>query len=153
MKWLGFGARREHDNCVLLDIRHGVGDRVGDVRNLPWTARYDGVEFHHVIEHLTPADARLALSEIHRVLVPGGILEISCPDLEACARTLLAGNLEILQNIYSPHEAEAQRHRWGYTWASLHQLLREHGFGSIEPLPITEPHEIRYRAVTHTRSL
>jgi len=146
-RWLGFGARREHPEALLVDIRPGVGNQVGDIRCLPFTPGFfDGVECHHVIEHLTPDDAMLALYEIHRVLSVDGILEISCPDLEACARTLLAGNTEILLNIYSPHPAEAQRHRWGYTWASLRQLLTISQFEAIEPMPITEPHEIRYRA-------
>ena len=145
---LGFGARREHPDTLLVDVRPGVGDRQGDIRALPFAGGwFEGVECHHVIEHLTPEDARHALAELHRVLQPGGILEISCPDLEACARTLLAGNLEILMNIYSPHPEEAQRHRWGYTWASLRRLLEAAGFTQLERMPLTEPHELRYRAV------
>jgi predicted SAM-dependent methyltransferase len=146
-RWLGFGARREHPDTLLVDIRPGVGDRQADIRHLPFVdGWFVGVECHHVIEHLTPEDATRALAEIHRVLQPGGILEISCPDLEACARTLLAGNLEILQNFYSPHADEAQRHRWGYTWASLTAQLTRGGFVAITPMPLTEPHEIRLRA-------
>lgn len=145
--WIGFGARREHPSAVLYDIRPGVGDRVGDVRRMPLAdATVDGVELHHVIKHLSPEEGRRALAEIYRILRPGGILEISCPDLEACARTLLAGNLEILLNIYSPHPAEAQRHRWGYTWASLRRAVLQAGFVYPEPMPLTEPHEIRLRA-------
>lgn len=147
MIWIGFGARREHPKTKLYDIRPGVGDAVGDIRQLPMLSRtVDGIECHHVIEHLTPEDGQVALKECWRVLRPGGILELSCPDLEACARTLLAGNLEILMNIYSPHAEEAQRHRWGYTWASLLAAVIAAGFTEVVPLPLTEPHEIRLRA-------
>lgn len=147
MRWIGFGARREHPETTLFDIRPEVGDRVGDIRHLPlMDATVDGIECHHVIEHLTPEDGVRALRECWRVLTPGGRLELSCPDLEACARTLLSGNLAILQNLYSPHPEEAQRHRWGYTATSLRTALLVAGFITITDCPITEPHELRISA-------
>jgi predicted SAM-dependent methyltransferase len=144
MRWLGFGARGEHDGVLLVDVRPGVGAAVEDARRLSFADEtFDGIEFHHVIEHLTPEDGAIALREIWRVLKPGGRLELSCPDLAACAQTLLAGNLLVLENIFSPHPEEAQRHRWGYTWQTARQALHQARFCNIRALPITEPHELR----------
>lgn len=144
MTWLGFGARGEHEGVLLVDIRPGVGAAIEDVRHLSFgDATFDGVEFHHVLEHLTPEDGAIALLELWRVLKPGGRLELSCPEMAACAQTLLAGNLAVLINIFSPHPEDAQRHRWGYTWQTARQAMERAGFQGIGPMPVTEPHELR----------
>jgi predicted SAM-dependent methyltransferase len=147
--WLTIGARvaREHERVTRLDIRPSVGDVVGDVRALQFAdATFDGIECHHVLEHLLPWDARGAVRELWRVLRPGGVLEASVPDLTLCAQTLLAGNLAILSNIYSPDFASEQQHRWGYTVSTFMALLREAGFVGVITIPVTEPHEMRMRA-------
>lgn len=51
---------------------------------------FDAVYHSHVLEHLTPKDGEALLRECRRVLVPGGILRIVVPDLEAIARGYLA---------------------------------------------------------------
>jgi ubiquinone/menaquinone biosynthesis C-methylase UbiE len=49
----------------------------GSVEALPWPdASFDRALFGDVIEHLDPAQAKRALSELHRVLRPGGLLLI-----------------------------------------------------------------------------
>jgi ubiquinone/menaquinone biosynthesis C-methylase UbiE len=51
------------------DVRHG------DVTALPWADEsFDAVLFGDVIEHLDPDQATVALSELRRVLRPGGML-------------------------------------------------------------------------------
>lgn len=147
-QWLGFGERYEHDNILMVDIRPGVASKTEDVRQLSFENNtFEGIELHHVIEHMTEADADLALAECLRVLKPGGQLHISSPDLEACARTLLAGNLEVLMNIYSPHPEVAQQHKWGYTQRSMRTKLVKAGFKEIRQAAITEPHEFRFVAI------
>jgi predicted SAM-dependent methyltransferase len=150
-KWLGFGAKGEHSNILLADIRRGVGDKVEDVRDLSFPNQsFKGVELHHVIEHMSEEDGDKALAEIFRVLEPGGELHISAPDLEACARTLLTENMAILVNIYSPHEDQAQWHRWGYTKKTMQQKLEKAGFKEIRQAAITEPHEFRFICTKYT---
>lgn len=52
--------------------------RVGAVQALPWADKYfDVVVSHGVLDHMLDADARLALSEVKRVLRPGGLLYCS----------------------------------------------------------------------------
>src|SRR5687767_5868129 len=49
----------------------------------------DLVECHHMVEHLSFADAELALDEMSRVLRVGGHLVLTCPDLTQLARRWL----------------------------------------------------------------
>lgn len=49
--------------------------RLGDLTALPWPDdSFDRILFSDVIEHLTPEQAAATLSELHRVLRPGGFL-------------------------------------------------------------------------------
>ena len=51
-----------------------------DVRKLPFKNQsFAGVHCSHVIEHFDPGDAHQLLSELDRVLAPGGILVIRTP--------------------------------------------------------------------------
>ncbi len=145
MRWLSIGARTEHPGSVRVDIR-SVADVVADVCRLPFAdGSFEGVECFHVLEHLLPDGARVALSELYRVCRLGGDVEIAVPDLLACARTLLSGNEQVLLNIYSPDPQEAQQHRWGYTPRSLVELLRPR-LRQLRQMPShpLDPHEMRF---------
>lgn len=62
-------AQREHVPAALL---------TGDILNLPVAgATFDKVLFSEVLEHLS--DDRRGLSELYRVLKPGGVLALSVP--------------------------------------------------------------------------
>jgi len=66
----------EHAGRSLRDIGVDVSLRHGDVCDLPYgTSEFDLVLTGHVLEHLV--DPRVALSEMTRVLKPGGLL-IAC---------------------------------------------------------------------------
>lgn len=144
--WLSFGERTEHRGSLMVDIRP-VASRIEDIRCLNFeNGSFSGIECHHVIEHLLPDEATVAMSELFRVMEPGGELAISVPDLMSCARLILQGNAQILLNIFSPHEDEEQRHRWGYTQSTLEDLVSRAGFAEIERLPSPiDPNEIRLR--------
>jgi predicted SAM-dependent methyltransferase len=146
--WLTFGPRTAHADALRVDILP-IADVQGDIRALTFAdGTFAGVEAAHVLEHLLPEEAVPAVRECWRVLRAGGIFEVAVPDLEACARTLLAGDLRILQNIYSPSAEPAWQHRWGYTYVSLDELIRGAGFGALawlRPHP-SDPHEICLRA-------
>lgn len=53
------------------------------------------IECHHVIEHFFPKDWPPTLNEWWRVLKPGGILSISCPDFGVVARGYAEGRYSI----------------------------------------------------------
>jgi SAM-dependent methyltransferase len=56
----------------------------------------DFIYSSHLLEHLSPHDARHLLREAHRVLKKGGILRISVPDLERAVSRYEQGDKEEL---------------------------------------------------------
>lgn len=64
-------------SIVVHDLRKGIPAR---------DATVDVVYHSHVLEHIDRADAPGFMSEIHRVLKPGGIQRIVVPDFEQLAR-------------------------------------------------------------------
>ena len=64
-----------------LDITKGIPYADGSV---------DAVYASHVLEHLYRQDALLLLTEIHRILRPGGVVRMVLPDLRSMARAYLA---------------------------------------------------------------
>jgi len=83
----------------------------GDALHLPFpTATFDVVTMLDVLEHLS--DDRRALSEVQRVLRPGGVLVWSVP---------------AYQSLWSAHD-EALHHFRRYEYHALRRLLRKSGF-------------------------
>src|SRR4030043_1811386 len=54
----------------------------------------------HVIEHLPDSAVQKMIAETFRVLAPGGIFRITCPDARAAFDALVCGNEEFF-NIYN----------------------------------------------------
>jgi 2-polyprenyl-3-methyl-5-hydroxy-6-metoxy-1,4-benzoquinol methylase len=94
-----------------------------DATTLPFAAdTFDAAVFMEVLEHVE--DDRAALSEIGRVVRPGGLLILSVPNLAAPAPLL-----ERLP-LRSVHAREGPEHhvRDGYSADELSRLLAESGF-------------------------
>lgn len=101
-----------------------------------------GVFCEHLIEHLTYADARFALSEILRTLKPGGRLRVTVPDFGKFARYYVSGETDAFAGAptrrwSSRGEAMADAaHMWGHQslWDRdmMANLLSEVGFEGVE---------------------
>ena len=94
---LGSGSLEQNSNIENLDFYNinkknffGLKNFFKD-RNLGHDLRYplpydnelfEGVFSEHTLEHLYPFEAIRLLKEIHRVLLPGGVLRITVPDLD-----------------------------------------------------------------------
>ncbi len=107
-------------DCVCFDLE-------GEPFPLP-DDHFDVVLFCEVIEHLTE-NPIAALSEIHRVLKPGGALVLSTPNVASlCHALLLLGG----GNIYDPYHLGASlrgsRHSREYTLAELVMMIEGCGF-------------------------
>jgi SAM-dependent methyltransferase len=105
-------------------------DVVGDIRQLPFgDEAFDRVQLWDVLEHLGEREAHAALWEIHRVLRPGGELDVQVPNVRVAAAWYLDGRLslpEFNQVLYGerlPEHGEADWHRFGWTAGSLHGAL------------------------------
>jgi len=133
------------DTVILLDIRPSVGVLVGDIRdmNMFEDNTFSRIEVFHVLEHLWPNEVIGALLELKRVLEPGGLLEVSVPNILACAATLLTGNREILHNIYGTFEAVPfTDHKFGYTPELFESILNDVGFSKVERVTEHDMHEM-----------
>lgn len=115
-----------------IDFNGGSDVIAHDLRcGLPYPdASMDAVYSSHVLEHFSLQDGAAILSEMHRVLRPGGVIRIVVPDLERVCREYLE-NLEKVTT--SPNEKNRQR----YTWVLLElldQMVREQSGGNIRSL-------------------
>lgn len=106
--------RSEWNNLRFSLLRQPPGETDilnGDVRDpLPFASQvFDAVYAFHIVEHLTPEEARGFLGEVHRVTKPGAIVRLSTPDLEGNCRAYLARLAELEKD---PTERALLRYEW-----------------------------------------
>lgn len=128
-------------------------------------ASVEEVYSRHMLEHLTPCDARRTLSGWLKILQPDGLLRLIVPDLAFHARQLLgeatswtddsSENQEhALAGFYGWQDpscggSNEDSHRWGYTWESLTPLLGAVGYVAIRRIregPDSEPWHLHVTA-------
>ncbi len=136
---------------IRLDIDESVSpDIVGTMTDM--TNVTDGsvnaVYSSHNIEHLYPHEVPTALAEFRRVLLPGGFVVITCPDLQSvcaliaedklteAAYTSPAGPITPLDILYGHRVAMAKgnlymAHRCGFTQKVLVGTMAAAGFASV----------------------
>jgi SAM-dependent methyltransferase len=100
---------------------------IRDIRrplSLP-TMSFDAVYANHVLEHLTPNEAKTFVAEVYRVLKPNGVCRVVVPDLEAAC-------IEYLKSLdeawASPSGDGLERYRWSVL-ELIDQLVREKSGG------------------------
>lgn len=111
----------------------------------------DLIETHHMIEHLSFSEAAKALREWYRVLRPGGIVVLTCPDFtRVCIRWLKytflypvrprPKKLEyILKMALGSQEHEGMFHKSAYDARHLRYVFSEVGFNTkltYSPYPL-----------------
>lgn len=112
---------------INLDLVSGVrGVTRHDLRQgLPFSANQCDVVYHsHLLEHLTPTEARAFLLDCYRVLRPGGILRVVVPDLEGIARAYLR-SLEASEQTGNTEDLDWMRIEL------LDQMVREYSGGTM----------------------
>jgi len=124
---------------VNVDLRQDVSDIVGSVQHLPFRSSA-AVEIlaEDILEHLQPSHAASVFSEIHRVLIGGGLLTIQIPNLAALAAEILEHSSEpeaAIRNICGGHrwgpEGSWDCHHWGWTPESIARDLSDAGFAVV----------------------
>ena len=121
----------------------------GDATALDFPENYfDEVMMVHCLEHLDMGQGSRAIMEAHRVLKPGGTLDIEVPDLlKACAlmptvHVTHEGNNQpwhrVMGLLYGTDgsDGEGQYHLCGYTQEYLRFKLEERGFKDIKNIPV-----------------
>jgi len=145
---LGAGASRIEGlkNC---DLYHPDADEKVDCRDLSRfaDASVDLIETHHMIEHLSLADADRAIGEWARVMMPGGFLILTCPDINRVCLMWLSQSIrhaiafgprarerasaareEAMKMLVGPQNYEGMVHQSAYDRQRLVAKLRLAGF-------------------------
>ncbi len=166
---IGCGGQTEH-GWIGVDLIDGPNvDITAPADKLPFKDEsVDAIKAEHLIEHLTFYQFNRAMAEWYRVLKPGGIVEIECPDLLGLCQqfveaneygryTTYKGHWPIIAHFYGHQrgkdEAEemSQVHKSGYTPEHLTEVLHGLGYTSIEQLAPQKatPHSpvLRIRAI------
>lgn len=122
-----------------------AGEHVDHVGNANDLSRFDDNTFtrlyaSHVVEHLDyTAELALTLSEWRRVMIPGGTIFISVPDLDILSELLLAKErlslderFMVMRMMFGGHIDAFDYHYTGLNEEFLAEFLRITGFDSIE---------------------
>jgi predicted SAM-dependent methyltransferase len=107
---LGCGNTFHSDWTNLDFVSTSPAIREWDLRKgLPFLDEsFDACYSSHVLEHLTQNEASRLLSEIQRILKPGGVARIVVPDFEAVAKDYLA----CLERGVRDGESTAEDYQW-----------------------------------------
>ena len=143
---LHIGGRVAHPDWKILDVRPGPGvDYTGHCTDLAEFPDESVAEIYasHVIEHLGfKHELGTALVEFNRVLIPGGTVRISVPDLPTLCALYLDPALnsedryQVIRMIYGGQLNAADYHRVGFNEEFLKSHLQNAGF--VDIMRITE---------------
>lgn len=122
-----YATSQKRHKYVEYDIRHD---------KLPYADNsVDAIYCSHVIEHIENRYVAAMLKECQRVLKPGGIVRITCPDAEFLYKMTTLGN----RNFWIRRKAELTQHGIDFdSWNIINFFVREiaapitHGFGHKE---------------------
>lgn len=158
---IGSGPHPKPDSTDRMDMHQWAGvTKVHDLRHYPYPYEdnsADKIYLGDVIEHLSKFDAPNVLAEIYRILKPGGVFEITCPDVLWIMRQIVDGtwnqnaNVDWLRQHEDPwdnamdylfggwrhpeeHKIPGMGHINGFCDQSLTKLLVEAGFKNIDRL-------------------
>ena len=126
------------DGYLNIDLNiFGGTDMLLDIREkLPFQDDVvEIIEAHDVLEHFSQVELDEMLPDWQRVLIPGGKIIVSTPDIDALIKeygqsTDQARRDEIIRYLYG--YGGVQEHKWGYTKDSLKKLFDKFGFHNIE---------------------
>jgi predicted SAM-dependent methyltransferase len=149
----------ERTGCATLERRELTAPAVSlhyDVlAGLPLAdASLRGVNLSHFLEHFPLAQGAGFIRECYRVVQPGGVVRVSCPDLRKYARAYVSRDEQFFKQTavlafcrYQNLETFGDRfiskaydddngHQWFYDAESVIHLLKRAGFSRAEERPL-----------------
>lgn len=146
MRKLHIGGKVRLEGWELLNAMPAdYVDHVGDARDLSQFAdnTFDEIYASHVVEHFDYfGELERTLREWHRVLVPGGRLGISVPDMDILARLFIQTDaltfndrFMIMRMMFGGHINEYDHHKSGLSQDLLTGFLMLAGFENIVRVP------------------
>ena len=139
---LHIGGKTSHPDWKVLNVVAGPDvDFVGNCTDLSQFADASVSEIYasHVLEHLSHrTELSIALSGFLRVLVPGGLLRVSVPDMTTLCALFTdpaltpQGRYEVMRMMFGGQFDSSDFHRVGLSEEFLRAFLSEAGFAAIE---------------------
>ncbi len=139
---LHIGGLEAKPGWKILNIQPGPHvDYLGDCRDLSQfsSESVDEVYASHVLEHLDYNRELIAvLSEIRRILKPGGSVYISVPDLDILCQLFVQPGLNVeekfrlMRMMFGGVMDEHDAHRVGLTWTFMLNFLDLAGFSRAD---------------------
>jgi predicted SAM-dependent methyltransferase len=148
---LGCGNIHIKGYCNVDDIPTGSTDLILDIASLPGIKNDSIGKIYscHVLEHFSTGMIDSILARWYQVLLPGGELRISVPDLDAITRIYqknikhfqTPGNQPWVALIYGGQKDIYDFHKTGFNYCWMKYLLENAGFENIQSYEHT-PHFI-----------
>lgn len=120
------------EGYVNIDFNvYGGTDMLWDMRKgLPFQDHtVEIIELYEVLEHLNREEVHSLLEEFKRLLIEGGKVQLSVPDMDGLIEKYATDKSRSIEMIYGlvdhPH------HKWGYTKETMKKLFEDHGFKNI----------------------
>lgn len=132
--YYGRHSAKTIDSLRAPILQEMVCDRYGSFDFLPVAPKsVDEVLSRQCFEHLSVAEAHLALDRVRGVMKPGAVLRIDVPDHDETLRRLQeTGNHFFARHLMGPRSNERGYHMMSYTREALRKLVEEHGFSFVE---------------------
>lgn len=136
------GTTRAEGWEILNALEMPIVDHVGNANDLSRFANntFSAIYASHIVEHLDYKDELLhALREWNRVLIPGGLVYISVPDLDVLAELILAKDrltpderFHVMRMLFGGHVDQYDYHVVGLNEVFLGSFLQAADFVAIE---------------------
>jgi len=138
------GGRERKDGWQIVNVQPGADvDHVADLRDLSQFG--DGsthnVYASHVLEHVHQAQVLPTLQGLYRILVAGGKLLISVPDLDVLCHLFISPwaakevKWHAMRMIFGGQVDSHDFHTMGFNEQFLRELLMQAGFSQVLRVP------------------
>ena len=135
---LHVGGRERREGWTIVDVLPAPHvDYVANCNDLSFLPDASCLEIYasHVLEHLAyNGEVQTCLKGFHRILVPGGRIRISVPDLEVLCGLFVNPQLNshdrffLMRVMYGSRDDAADIHHTGFTFDFLRAFIRDAGF-------------------------